>query len=142
MLNRRSVIRALSSVTIFAVVAQASVCPNDYPERVEPGNWGGEHIGMVVSDTGAVIEYDCAAGAISVPLLLGSRGEFAWTGTHSPGRGGPVRVDEPPNIHPARYSGRVSGNNMTVTLTLDDNSQPPQSFTLVRGANASVFRCL
>lgn len=135
---RRLLLPILGALTL----TQASACPYDYPERIEPGAWGGEHIGIMVSDSGAIIEYDCAAGVVSVPLLLGSRGEFSWMGTHSPGHGGPVRIDEPPNVHPASYSGRVSGNDMTLTLTLQDNSQPSQTFTLVRGANPSVFRCL
>jgi len=129
-------------LTIIALVLATSACPQDYPERLPSGNWGGQHIGLVATDTGATIEYDCARGEISGPLRLGAAGEFTWEGTHYPGHGGPVRVDEPPNAHPARYVGRASAEAMEMTLTLVDGTQAPQTFTLTRGANAGVFRCL
>jgi hypothetical protein len=97
---------------------------------------------MIVSDTGAAIEYDCAAGTISQPLRLSADGAFDWTGTHYIGHGGPSRVDEPANAHPARYTGRATDESMTLTLTLTDGAQPPQTFTLRRGGNAMVFKCL
>lgn len=126
----------------LATGAAASACPKDYPPRLPAGNWGGQHIGLVATDTGATIEYDCAAGNISGPLTIGANGDFDWQGTHYPGHGGPVRIDEPPNAHAARYSGHADAELMQLTLTLIDNSQPPQTFTLTRGANAGVFKCL
>lgn len=97
---------------------------------------------MVVSDTGAIIEYDCASGVISGALVLGAQGEFSWTGTHIRGQGGPARMDEVPDAHPARYTGRATENSMTLTLSLTDGTLAPQTFTLTRGAAAGVFRCL
>jgi hypothetical protein len=132
----------LGLIGALAVAVGAAACPNDYPERLPAGTWGGQHIGMTVTDTGATIEYDCASGTIVGPLQLGANGAFDWRGTHYPGHGGPVRVDEPPNAHPARYTGRANAESMEMTLTLLDGTQPPQTFTLARGANAGVFRCL
>jgi hypothetical protein len=126
----------------FTVALGASACPADYPEQLPIGSWGGQHIGMVASDTGATIEYDCASGVIAGPLRLGAQGEFDWSGTHFRGHGGPIRVDEVPDAHPARYTGRATANDMTMTLTLLDGTMPPQTFTLARGANAGVFKCL
>ncbi len=40
------------------------------------GTWGGEHIGMIVSETGATLEYDCAHGAIDEPISHDENGEF------------------------------------------------------------------
>lgn len=137
----------LSGKRAFLVLASsaaltAGVCPTDTPERVPGGSWGGQHIGMVVTDTGATIEYDCGEGVISEPLRLSANGEFDWDGIHYPGHGGPIRVDDPANAHPARYTGRATARSMTITLTLTDGSQPAQTFTLVRGGNAGVFKCL
>jgi len=126
----------------IVLIATAAACPADYPDRVPPGSWGGQHIGMVVSDTGAVIEYDCASGVVAGPLTLGAQGEFDWSGTHIRGHGGPSRIDETPDAHPARYAGKATSNQMTLTLTVTDGSQPPQTFSLTRGANAGVFKCL
>lgn len=97
---------------------------------------------MIVSDTGATIEYDCAAGKITGPLALDANGEFNWSGIHSPGHGGPSRVDEPPDNRPARYTGTATSSSLRITLTVLDGSIPQQTFTLARGAEPRVFRCL
>lgn len=120
----------------------AAACPTDYPQQLPGGPWGGQHIGLIATDTGATIEYDCATGVIKGPLRLGAQGEFDWSGTHFRGHGGPVRENEPLDAHAARYSGRATADNMTMTLTLVDGTMPPQTFTLARGANAGVFKCL
>jgi len=129
-------------IPMVATLLTAASCPFDNPQRVPNGNWGGEHIGMIVADTGATIEYDCATGVISEPLLLRPQGEFSWKGIHYPGHGGPVRVDEPSNAHEARYTGKADASQMIITLTILDSVQTSQTFTLARGANPRVFKCL
>jgi len=133
--------RLVCALALVAVTG-AATCPADIPDRIPNGEWGGEHIGLVVTDTGATIEYDCAAGVVTEPLQLDPSGNFTWNGIHYPGHGGPIRIDEPPNAHPARYTGRASAEQMTLTLRVLDLSVPDQTFTLKRGANARVFKCL
>ena len=128
-------------VLAVSAVTSAVTCPAAIPDRVSNGTWGGEHIGIVVTDTGATIEYDCAAGTISEPLRLTESGNFEWRGIHSPGHGGPARIDEPPNAHPARYTGHATANQLVITLAILDMSVPDQTFTLQRGGNARVFKC-
>jgi|SRR5688572_5553837 len=120
----------------------AASCGTDIPDRVPVGNWGGEHIGMIVTDTGATIEYDCAEGKITEQLTLGADGSFTWSGTHSPGHGGPIREDEPPDNRPARYTGSATSGTIRITMSVLDGSLPPQTFTLARGGEARVFKCL
>jgi hypothetical protein len=127
---------------LAAALTSAARCATNIPDRLPNGSWGGEHIGMVVADTGATIEYDCAAGKITGPLALAANGDFNWTGIHSPGHGGPSRVDEPPDNRPARYTGNANSNTMQLTVTVLDGSIPPQTYTLRRGGEARVFRCL
>ena len=97
---------------------------------------------MIVSDTGATIDYDCAAGRVTGPLRVSSDGSFSWSGVHLPGHGGPVRADEPPNEHQATYTGSATANHLVLTVSLLDNTQPPATFVLDRGVLARVFRCL
>ena len=123
--------------------AAAGTCPETFPEVVPDGNWGGEHAGMVVTDTGATIEYDCAAGRITEPLRLDNAGNFTWAGVHIPGMGGPIRIDQPPNEHPARYTGHATATTMQYTVEmLDMPGTAPMTFTVKRGANPHVFKCL
>lgn len=130
------------AIAAMSAAVSAASCATEIPDRIPSGDWGGQHIGMVVSDTGALIEYDCAAGRITEPLRLDERGHFQWTGVHIPGHGGPVREDEQVESRPARYTGNATSDRMTLTLTLVDSTQPAQTFTLVRGGAAGVFKCL
>src|SRR5688572_20800810 len=98
-------IRLLCALALSAATG-AATCPADIPDRVPNGAWGGDHIGIAVTDSGATIEYDCAAGTIREPLRLDRSGRFQWQGIHYPGQGGPIRIDEPPKALSARYSGR------------------------------------
>jgi len=61
---------------------------------VPPGSWGGDHIGLEVSDTGARVEYDCAHGTIDGVLTLDAQGRFDARGAYVRERGGPVREDD------------------------------------------------
>lgn len=133
-----------AAAALATLLLGAANCPNDpaVPDRLPDGRWGGAHIGMVVADTGATIEYDCAMGTIAEPLRLGADGTFDWRGVHYPGHGGPTRIDEPKDAHPARYTGRATADRLTLTVTPTDGLFPPQTFTLTRGGDARVVRCL
>jgi hypothetical protein len=135
----------LPTVLLFlAVVAAgtASTCPVDIPDRVPNGNWGGPHMGMVMTDSGGVIEFDCAAGRIPAPIPLDRRGNFDVAGLLVHQGPGPVRIDSVYPSTPGRYAGWSDGRTMSVTLTVDDGSLPPQSFTMSYGGNAHVLKCL
>jgi len=136
--------RSIPTLTLALVLmgASAATCPDTVPERLPNGNWGGEHVGMVVTDTGATLEYDCAAGRITGPLRLETDGSFTWNGVHMPGHGGPIQIDEPPNEHPARYTGRANASKIEFTLDVLDMPGTVMTFTMTHGANPHVFKCL
>jgi hypothetical protein len=136
----RSILRLTSAVVLLG--AARATCPEATPERVPDGNWGGEHVGMVVTDTGATLEYDCAEGRVTGPLRLESDGSFTWVGTHYPGHGGPIRIDEPANAHPARYTGHATSTTVQMTLEVLDMPGTVMTFTMKRGADPHVFKCL
>jgi hypothetical protein len=127
-------------ITALAALSAGEKCYNDPPEQVV-GPWGGEHMGLVASDTGAAIEYDCASGAITQPLHVSSDGSFNWQGVFYPGHPGPERVGEQPQPHPAVYSGRIAGDAMAISLHVTDSLNITQEFTLAKGANAKVYKC-
>jgi len=88
------------------------------------------------------MEYDCAAGRITEPLRPDADGAFSATGTHTPGHGGPIRIDEIELRRPARYTGRVAGDRLTLTVVMTDSAVTVGTFELVRGRSARVFKCL
>ena len=106
------------------------------------GTWGGDHAGLVATSTGGSVEYDCATGRIAEPLVADAAGQFVATGTHTPGHGGPALPDETLPERPARYSGHVSGDLLTLTVVMTDSNQTVGTFALTRGRTPNVFKCL
>ncbi len=132
----------LVCVAVFAGSAVTATCTTGFPSRVPLGNWGSLHAGMVVSDTGAEIEYDCAAGRISVPMTLDSHGDFDLPGLYIR-EAGPVPANDSllPKF-PARYTGHTDGRTMSLTMTVESDSTPQQTFALTYGGNPNVFKCV
>lgn len=132
----------LIAATAAAALAACSGATAPFNGRLPAGAWSGPHMGMAVTDTGASITFDCAAGRVNGPLTLGADGRFDWSGTFAPGHGGPVPVGTTEPSYAARYTGRATRIGLTVTLSLVDTAFTPQTYTLVRGGNADVLKCL
>jgi hypothetical protein len=120
---------------------KVSNTPDEKIERVSIGVWGGEHIQMQVTESGAQIEYDCAHGAIEQQLVLDGKGNFDVTGAHVRERGGPVRMGDTTRSRPARFTGSVNGKTMTLTVTLTDKQQRLDTYTLTQGASGRIRKC-
>lgn len=113
------------------------------PKSVPTGSWGGEHIRLDVTETRAIVEYDCAVGTIDEPLLLDKEGRFEAHGTHAFARGGPGRPNEPPlKRHPVLYRGWTDGVEMRLSVTLLDTGHDVGTFSLGLGRRAILERCL
>lgn len=110
------------------------------PEMV--GEWGGEHVMLTVSLTEGVLEYDCAHGSIDGRINPDLDGNFELAGVHVLEHGGPVREGEPPDEHPARYTGWTNGTRMTLTVTLTDTGMEIGTFHLRLGEQPRLYKCL
>ena len=68
-----------------AIVGVASCGPPTAADHagVAVGSWGGDHLRIDVTPTGATIEYDCAHGTIDEPPSLDRSGRFSAAGTHT-----------------------------------------------------------
>jgi hypothetical protein len=134
-------LKQLAMLTTIVLIA-AAPCAKDLAGPVERSEWGGEHVGLTVSDTGGTLEYDCASGTIDQKIIAAMDGTFTVVGTHTIGHGGPIMQGETPDRHPARYDGWTDGETMTLTVTLTDSGQSLGTFHLTRGQSPRVFRCL
>jgi hypothetical protein len=105
------------------------------------GVWGGDHLRMDVNESGAALDYDCAAGMIERPIVLDDGGRFDIKGTFIPQHGGPVRRDEEIKARPARYVGRIRGDVLTLTVSLADPEEAVGEFTLTHGDEGRVMKC-
>ena len=106
------------------------------------GSFGGQHIGLVLGPEGGRLEYDCAAGTIDEPLILDRDGQFRARGIHSPGEGGPARIDHVPPALPALYEGRVRGDRMSLIVRVPSAGTVLGPVTLRRGTEPMLTRCL
>ena len=96
------------------------------------GNWGGEGAGLIVSDTAMHLHIGCTFGDASGRIAINSSGQFDVAGSYML-RAFPIAVG--PTV-PARFTGRLDGNTVTVTATIDDTVQKK---TVVMGPVKVVF---
>ena len=130
------------ALAMIAAAAALSACATLPPAGVPlTGEWGGTHVGLKLSEAGGALEYDCAAGTIDEPLLPRLDGTFEVEGMHTPGWGGPERSGEVRPSFRTRYRGAVRGNRMSLQARVE-NGVALGPFTLVRGAEPIIFRCL
>ena len=76
------------------------------------------------------------------PLTVDATGAFTAVGTFVREHGGPIRDGELLDVHPAIYSGTVTGTTMRLSLRVTDTNDPSVSFSLSRGAPGRVVKCL
>ena len=130
------------NLAVCALVIVLAACSSTTgPDALASGTWGGDHALLEITTTSASIEFDCAHGTLTVPLTL-NRGAFDVTGDFVQEHGGPIRTDETVNRQPARYSGTVSGNTMTLLVRLTTTGEDRGTYTLTRGSTGRVFKCL
>ena len=108
---------------IIAVAATAALLGPCDPTGVKPpkdlaGTWGGENAALIADDTSAHVHIGCTYGNVHLQIIPDSDGRFDVPGeqnitAHPVDRG---------ILHPARFSGRVIGGIMTLTVRLTDTT--------------------
>lgn len=126
---------------LLAMIAASCATPAS-SDRSLAGNWGGQHVGLVMGEANGRLDYDCAAGTIDGPMTADAAGRFAAPGTHTPGQGGPDRIGFTPPSYPARFSGNARGDTMTLTIDVPDLNVRIGPYTLRRDAEPMLLRCL
>ena len=101
------------------------------------GTWGGEDAGLIASDTSAHVHIGCTLGDTDSPIHPLADGSFNASGTYN--------VDAFPIdrgvTHPARFTGRIDGDVMTLTVTLTDTGRQLGPVTLTRGKEPKMGPC-
>lgn len=132
----------ISGVYVVSLVVIGLAQPPDggKTDRVALGTWGGQGVGMEVSETGATFDFDCAHGSIEAPLRLDEAGRFELAGTYVPEDPGPTRCSEARGKS-ARYAGKLDGDTVTLTITLAGSDKEIGTFALVRGRLPHIRKC-
>jgi hypothetical protein len=131
-------------ILLVAVLALPLPAPaNGGAKPVRPaiiGSWGGEHIGLVATDRGARIDFDCANGSIEEPITPDDQGRFDVAGTYVRERPGPVRPNDSKGER-ARYRGRIEGKTMTLSVELAGSDVIIGTYTLERDRLPRIRKC-
>lgn len=102
------------AVLLTAACGTPSLPPAD--GNIPLGTWGGDTTGMIVGDTALHLHIGCTYGDVSGRIAVNAAGEFDVSGSFQL-RAYPVLVG--PSM-PARFTGRLTGDRVTVTVTVDD----------------------
>lgn len=101
------------------------------------GTWGGDDAGLIAEDTIAHVHIGCTLGNARGPIRPDAFGRFEATGTYN--------VDAYPVdrgiLHPARFTGEIDGQALTLTVTLTDNGQQLGPVRLTRGKEPKMRQC-
>jgi hypothetical protein len=115
--------RTLRSLTqllcCLGVAASCSSSTNSSPEipgQLAQGTWGTNGAGVVVGESLVHVHFNCTLGDFPRPESLDGDGRFNLAGSYVL-RAFPVQLG--PSL-PARFSGVVRGNRLTLSVAIDD----------------------
>ena len=121
---------------LAAVLVLADTCPLTGPNAALPkGTWGGENAGVIVDDTTMHVHIGCTLGDAPRPELLDGRFEVLGVYTID---AYPVHLGI---FHPARFTGEVHNDVMTLTVTLTDTSVTLGPVSVQHGTDAKMGPC-
>ena len=108
------------------------------------GSWGGDHIALVATATGARVELDCGHGRSDEPLQANADGTFEARGTYVPEEGGPTDLSRPSTarILVVLYKGWTDGGRMRLTVLVPETGREIGSFSLCSGCQPHLEKCL
>jgi hypothetical protein len=121
--------------SVVAMIACSAATSTPITDVV--GTWGGENAGLIVTNNDVHVHVGCTLGNAAGPIRADANGRFDVSGTYN--------VDAYPVdrgiTHPARFSGRIVGKTMTLTVTLTDTGQVLGPVTMVYGEEPRMGPC-
>ena len=120
----------------LAIVVACATGPEP-PAGDVTGTWGGENSGLIASDSSAHVHIGCTLGDVNGRLVPDQDGNFDALGLYN--------VDAYPVdrgiLHPARFSGRVTGRTMVLTVVLTDTTRQLGPVLLTYGKEPRMQAC-
>jgi hypothetical protein len=137
----RQRMRVLRSVTLVL----AAACADVVGPHALIGSWGGDGAGLIVTPAEAQLWLNCGAGRLDVPINVHGDGRFVTMGVTWFVGGAPPPDDIVPVMIRTRFSGRLVGNLLVLTVTPDDPrlgvGGETTTYGLKRNAPPRVFAC-
>lgn len=129
---------------LFALAISTVGCNRAFsPGEALVGTWGGNGVSAALTASGGQLSFVCGEASLDAPLVPDSRGRVSSTGVSS-SVGGPARpVDYVPERLPVKFSGKVDGSKLTLTVIRTDivNAEPAGPYVLYRGLLGDVNGC-
>ncbi len=129
----------IAGAALLALALSATPTPSSTGPLPE-GAWGGAHAALTVTAKGGELEFDCAHGALDAPIAPDAAGRFEARGVYVPERAGPVRADDLVGKK-ARYVGRISGDTMTLSISVEGSDAEIGPYALERGKLPRIVKC-
>ena len=124
-------------VVLVASVACSSSVSTPAGNLTIQGTWGGDNAGLIVNLSDVHVHIGCTLGDAVGPVTTDLNGHFEATGTYN--------VDAYPVNrgieHPAKFSGDVLGNTMTLTVSLTDTAAVLGPVKLTYGKQPQMGPC-
>jgi hypothetical protein len=127
--------RITAILSIFAALACSAATSLPITDVV--GTWGGDNAGMIVSGTDVHVHIGCTLGDAVGPIRPDAAGRFDANGTFNVNA---YPVDRG-IVHPARFTGQITGLSMTLTVSLTDTARVLGPVTLVFGQEPKMGPC-
>jgi hypothetical protein len=125
------------SVILSTLLVLACSAATSTPFTEIVGTWGGDNAGLIVSGTDVHIHIGCTLGDAVGPIRPDANGQFEANGTYN--------VDAYPVdrgiVHPARFTGQITGLTMTLTVSLTDTARVLGPVTLIYGKEPKMGPC-
>lgn len=131
------VFRPVAIVASFLLPLIGSAADRGKP--LPSGDWGGDQVSLSVTEKGARLELACAHGLVETAILVDEEGRFDVAGVFVREGPGPVREGE--QGEPARFSGRVEQDAMTLTVERTTKARKVGTFTLGKGRPSRIMKC-
>ena len=129
----------MKQLVVIPAVLALLACSGAIATRITEvdGRWGGDNAGLIVDDAAIHVHIGCTLGNAAGPIRPDANGRFEAIGTYN--------VDAYPVdrgiIHPARFTGHINGETMTLTVALTDTALVLGPVTLTYGKEPKMGPC-
>jgi hypothetical protein len=116
---------------------------NISPENVDSlGNWGGVGVQLEVTENNSFFDLDCASAELNSKLKTTGNQVVEQFGTYTYEQGGPIQIDEKPDVHPAKFRGEILSDSMKIYITILDQKRADIELKMKKNAFGIVHKCL
>jgi len=137
LLRRSGLVLALTGASLMTTAVDAGGAPLSHVT----GDWGGAQARLAIFADGGRLDLSCASASLDTPLVATGNGGFSASGHYEEFGGGPTLADAAPALIAARFTGRVDGDVMQLSMQVH-GAAAAQHFTLERGRRVKLVRCL